>query len=58
MCVYVLCFILIPLGSGKNPFAVQLNNNKKNPSSWISKGEVYIVIYQAPCHGDVLEVEE
>jgi hypothetical protein len=26
----VLCLIVVPLPSGKNPFAVQLNNNNNN----------------------------
>jgi hypothetical protein len=28
-CMFVLCLILVPLPPGKNPIAVQLNNNNK-----------------------------
>jgi type IV secretory pathway component VirB8 len=27
--ICVLCLIVVPLQSGKNPFAVQINNNNK-----------------------------
>jgi hypothetical protein len=33
MCVIcVLCFIVVPLPPGKNPFAVKINNNSNNKS--------------------------
>jgi hypothetical protein len=28
--ICVLCFIVVPLPSGKNPFAVKVNNNNNN----------------------------
>jgi hypothetical protein len=30
MCIFVLCLTVVPLPPGKNPFAVQLNNNNNN----------------------------
>jgi hypothetical protein len=27
MCIFVLCLTVVPLPPGKNPFAVQINNN-------------------------------
>jgi hypothetical protein len=40
-CIFMLCLIVVPLLPGKNPFAVQLNNNNNSnqiivmsPSRW------------------------
>jgi hypothetical protein len=40
MCVIcVLCLIVVPLPPGKNPFAVEINNNKKiNGSTYRKPG--------------------